>query len=286
MTNETVHQCPPADEAVMPCCGRTPFEVLRTDRITLDPAKVTCGVPEVVLIDEDGQAIRRPAVSRRIRGWSPRRYEYEPHALSGERRPLAKRTWLSWSGRRWLNGREYHGPLIPLGGTHPVKRQARVCPCDVCQQTNPWRVDALEYRAHAEEADRLLLTWYMGLTGPGLHHESVVHLHGRGLLSEDGRTTTTGEALLSPPGWEPAYQRLAGRPPLPPPEPVDQQLTRGPYADCSHAVWVPVWETGNTSELRFRGLVRCEVCFLDRIATASEIDRFVLGSAPPPRDQG
>lgn len=27
---------------MMPCCGRTPFEVPRTDRITLDPALVTC----------------------------------------------------------------------------------------------------------------------------------------------------------------------------------------------------------------------------------------------------
>ena len=26
----------------MPCCGLTPFEVPRTDRMTLDPALVTC----------------------------------------------------------------------------------------------------------------------------------------------------------------------------------------------------------------------------------------------------
>ena len=43
----TVHACPPDGLGLMPCCGRTPFEVPRTDRLTLDPALVTCsGVPE------------------------------------------------------------------------------------------------------------------------------------------------------------------------------------------------------------------------------------------------
>jgi hypothetical protein len=38
-----VHQCPPPDSGTMPCCGRTPFEVKRTDRITMDEHLVTCG---------------------------------------------------------------------------------------------------------------------------------------------------------------------------------------------------------------------------------------------------
>ena len=37
-----VHRCPPAGESVMPCCGLTPFEVPRGDRMTGDPALVTC----------------------------------------------------------------------------------------------------------------------------------------------------------------------------------------------------------------------------------------------------
>lgn len=41
---ETVHACPPGSSGVMPCCGRTPFEVSRSDRMTVDPALVTCGV--------------------------------------------------------------------------------------------------------------------------------------------------------------------------------------------------------------------------------------------------
>ena len=39
-----VHLCPPdGNGGLMPCCGLTPFEVPRTDRMTLDPALVTCG---------------------------------------------------------------------------------------------------------------------------------------------------------------------------------------------------------------------------------------------------
>jgi hypothetical protein len=36
------HACPPDGSGIMPCCGRTPFEVPRTDRMTLDPSLVTC----------------------------------------------------------------------------------------------------------------------------------------------------------------------------------------------------------------------------------------------------
>jgi hypothetical protein len=43
---DTTHQCPSDNGGgVMPCCGLSPFEVPRTDRITLDPALVTCGAP-------------------------------------------------------------------------------------------------------------------------------------------------------------------------------------------------------------------------------------------------
>jgi len=79
-------------------------------------------------------------------------YEYEPHALTGEWRPLDKATWLSWSGRRRLNGRDYHGPIFYLGSKKRVDRQARVCPCDVCQQTNPWKVEVLAERPRWHEA--------------------------------------------------------------------------------------------------------------------------------------
>lgn len=38
----TIHRCPPGESGLMPCCGKTPFEVPRSDRMTLDGAKVTC----------------------------------------------------------------------------------------------------------------------------------------------------------------------------------------------------------------------------------------------------
>lgn len=39
---EITHACPPGDANLTPCCGRTPFELPRTDRITLDRTLVTC----------------------------------------------------------------------------------------------------------------------------------------------------------------------------------------------------------------------------------------------------
>lgn len=41
--DEVVHGCPDEGETVMPCCGRTPFEVPRWHRMTLDKELVTCG---------------------------------------------------------------------------------------------------------------------------------------------------------------------------------------------------------------------------------------------------
>lgn len=40
---EVLHACPPGDSGIMPCCGRTPFEIPRTDRLTTDKGAVTCG---------------------------------------------------------------------------------------------------------------------------------------------------------------------------------------------------------------------------------------------------
>jgi hypothetical protein len=39
---EVTHQCPPEGGGLMPCCGQTPFEVARSDRMTLDESLVTC----------------------------------------------------------------------------------------------------------------------------------------------------------------------------------------------------------------------------------------------------
>lgn len=39
---ETVHACPPEGSGIMPCCGKTPFEASRRDRMTVDENDVTC----------------------------------------------------------------------------------------------------------------------------------------------------------------------------------------------------------------------------------------------------
>lgn len=37
-----VHASPPDGSGLTPCCGRTPFELPQTDRITRGPGRVTC----------------------------------------------------------------------------------------------------------------------------------------------------------------------------------------------------------------------------------------------------
>lgn len=39
---EIVHRCPPGTASTTPCCGRTPFQLPRTDRMTEDPELMTC----------------------------------------------------------------------------------------------------------------------------------------------------------------------------------------------------------------------------------------------------
>lgn len=41
---EEVHFVPRRQDGLTPCCNRSPFELPRTDRMTLDPRLVTCGV--------------------------------------------------------------------------------------------------------------------------------------------------------------------------------------------------------------------------------------------------
>lgn len=62
---ETVHACPERDSGFTPCCNRPPFE-LRGDRLTLDPALVTCKPTEprthpygVVIPPNEGDALDR-----------------------------------------------------------------------------------------------------------------------------------------------------------------------------------------------------------------------------------
>lgn len=44
--SEVIHMCPPVGHGYTNCCGKTPFELPRDDRLTLDPGEVTCTGPE------------------------------------------------------------------------------------------------------------------------------------------------------------------------------------------------------------------------------------------------
>lgn len=41
-SSEVTHDCPREGERVTLCCGRSPFELPRTDRMTVEAALVTC----------------------------------------------------------------------------------------------------------------------------------------------------------------------------------------------------------------------------------------------------
>jgi hypothetical protein len=44
-TSTTVHACPPDSSGLMPCCGRTPFELGGLERLTEHGSAVTCPGP-------------------------------------------------------------------------------------------------------------------------------------------------------------------------------------------------------------------------------------------------
>ena len=60
--SETTHACPPAGSGLTPCCGRTPFELPRTDRLTVDGTQVTCGPRRAATLDEQLTRVRELVV--------------------------------------------------------------------------------------------------------------------------------------------------------------------------------------------------------------------------------
>lgn len=61
---EVVHQCPPEGSGVTPCCGRTPFELPRTDRMSIDTKVVTCHALDNAFLNHVGEYLKR-------KGWLP-----------------------------------------------------------------------------------------------------------------------------------------------------------------------------------------------------------------------
>lgn len=50
----------------------------------------------------------------------------------GYRLEASLEEWRSYTGRRWLNGEEQHGPVYNLGTDVPYTGK-RVCPCRTCE---------------------------------------------------------------------------------------------------------------------------------------------------------
>lgn len=80
MAAEVIHDCPRDGESVTPCCGRSPHELPRTGRITLDPVLLTCGVGSVVVtlrlqgVAQFQAELRRVAqLARALLPWIPER---------------------------------------------------------------------------------------------------------------------------------------------------------------------------------------------------------------------
>jgi hypothetical protein len=76
----TVHACPPPGSGLTPCCGRTPFELPPTDRMSLDPTAVTCSAAPAVQAPAADRAALRDRIRRVLAqsdGFDPD--ELEPH---------------------------------------------------------------------------------------------------------------------------------------------------------------------------------------------------------------
>ena len=43
--------------------------------------------------------------------------------------------WRAWTGRRFMNGEEYHGPIFLFKAENLMYKGRRICPCKVCQAT-------------------------------------------------------------------------------------------------------------------------------------------------------
>lgn len=48
--SEVTHRCPTGDGMLTPCCHRSPLELPRTDRLTVDDALVTCARGRVACV--------------------------------------------------------------------------------------------------------------------------------------------------------------------------------------------------------------------------------------------
>ena len=128
--SEITHLCPPEGEYVMPCCGKTPFEVPSTDRMTLDPEQVTCGhrdgraaMAETFILVTGSRTYAKPDVIRTAFARVHERYrghtitlvdgQCDPwHPDTSRPIPWARARRLSWEVQDRLLGADWHAAII------------------------------------------------------------------------------------------------------------------------------------------------------------------------------
>jgi hypothetical protein len=66
-----VHATPRKGSSLTPCCGRSPFNLPRTDRISIDPFEATCGEP-----DAPAPASLRDQIAAALYEWSCQPYRW------------------------------------------------------------------------------------------------------------------------------------------------------------------------------------------------------------------
>jgi len=61
---------------------------------------------------------------------TPKPCQYQIQLSNGEIRDAFPEIFDRWTGRRYIDGEEYHAPLMSRGRPYPGKR---TCPCAVCR---------------------------------------------------------------------------------------------------------------------------------------------------------
>jgi hypothetical protein len=85
-----IHKNPAEGEAVTPCCGRTPFELPRTDRMTFDGDMVTCPSSGQTLVMPRGAVVAMYQVCCESLGIPAQDAEYTPPPPGSTEKQLPK----------------------------------------------------------------------------------------------------------------------------------------------------------------------------------------------------
>lgn len=135
-----IHSCPQSGSSIMPCCGRTPYEVPRTDRLTID-GRVTCKSRKKSETQFD--AARREEYLQRLRAFVTSQYK--------DRKEWAKDYWTeSRRNEQAEKLRAYYTPerkramRWKASISPPPKPRKRVVP-KLPDDTLIWRAEQMVY---------------------------------------------------------------------------------------------------------------------------------------------